>query len=106
MGGHWFDSLFGSPDDVSLSLLQDTAIESVRKALSINTDPITALTTVNRDCIAQYKVGHKEIVQSSFRYIQDNQLPLSLIGSSYQGVGVNDCVLGAKNLVDSLAGKQ
>ena len=102
MGGHWFESLFGSPDNVSCSSLEEIAIESVQKTLHITSDPITAITTLNRDCIAQYKVGHKKLVQGAFEYIENNRLPLSLIGSSYQGVGVNDCVLGAKKIVDNL----
>ena len=106
MGGRWFESLFGNPDKVNLDSLQDTAIDSVRKVLNVKSDPVSAFATLSKNCIAQYKVGHKGILQSLSAYIQDNQLPLSLIGSSYEGVGVNDCILGAKKLVESLAGEQ
>lgn len=49
-----------------------------------------------QNCIPQYYVGHSKIIGSIDNYIDDNNLPVSLVGSSYKGVSVNDCILSAK----------
>jgi oxygen-dependent protoporphyrinogen oxidase len=36
-------------------------------------------------------------------YISDNILPLSLVGASYRGVSVNDCINNARLEVERIA---
>lgn len=49
-----------------------------------------------QNCIPQYYVGHSKIISSIDNYMDNNNLPVSLVGSSYKGVSVNDCILNAK----------
>lgn len=38
------------------------------------------------------------------RFLAEQQLPLSLVGASYGGVSVNDCIASAKAAVERLLG--
>jgi oxygen-dependent protoporphyrinogen oxidase len=54
---------------------------------------------LHRDCIAQYVVGHLKTVASA-KSEAVAAGGLSLIGSSYEGVGLNDAVLSARREVE------
>lgn len=95
MGGYWFKELFG--DNPSLESLLDVALREVQQSLKIRAEPTRHHARILRDCIAQYVVGHSEVVSSARRLIADLRLPLALAGSSYDGVGVNDVIMSAKN---------
>ena len=56
-------------------------------------------------CIPQYKVGHHKTVEQLNDYIVKNSLPLTLMGSSYKGVSVNDCIYNARLDIESLVRK-
>ena len=102
MGGQWFRTLFGDPDEVDPNIFTETAIQTVERTLGIKEKPTNTLTSIQKDCITQYKLGHSELIRSIFGYIDENKLPLSLIGESYNGVAVNDCVYNAQRTVDKL----
>ena len=102
MGGHWFNSLFGHPDSVAPDLLQDVAQETAEKTLGIRSKPTSCLTTIQRDCIPQYTLGHSDRVRRSFDFIERRKLPLTLIGASYNGVSVNDCIYNAQLAVERI----
>lgn len=97
MGGYWFEHYFGK--EPSSDKLLSTAIEQLRHILNINSDPVKYKVNILRDCIPQYTVGHKSKIENIENYIKTNRLPLSLCGSSYYGVGVNDVILSAKKAV-------
>ena len=102
MGGHWFNSLFGHPDSVDPGHLQDVAAEAAEKTLGIRVKPMSCLTTIQRDCIPQYTLGHSDRVRNIFDFIERRKLPLTLIGASYNGVSVNDCIYNAQVAVDRI----
>ena len=56
--------------------------------------PTHQLVHLQRDCIPQYLVGHPQRMRALHRSIADGPWRgrLSLIGASYGGVSVNDCV--------------
>ncbi|XP_078379655.1 protoporphyrinogen oxidase-like [Oculina patagonica] len=102
MGGHWFNSLFGDTDSVDPGHLQDVAVEAAEKTLGIRAKPTSCLTTIQRDCIPQYTVGHSDRIGNIFDFIDRRKLPLSLIGASYKGVSVNDCIYNAQLTVNRI----
>ena len=102
MGGHWFNSLFGDPDSVDPNHLQNVAIETAEKTLGIRTKPTSCLTSILRDCITQYTLGHSVRIKNIFDFIESRKLPLTLIGASYNGVSVNDCIYNAQQAVDRI----
>ncbi|XP_066582038.1 protoporphyrinogen oxidase isoform X3 [Prorops nasuta] len=74
MGGAWFNKYFGeSPSKETLLSVATTA-------------PI---------------VGHSQRVSRINDYISTRRIPLALCGSSYEGVGINDVILSAKQAVSN-----
>lgn len=101
MGGAWFDKYFGA-DSTDEQLLR-TAIDHTRNILRIHEDPIAHNVAVLKDCIPQHVVGHTERVKRIREYISEHRIPLGLCGSSYDGVGVSDVILSAKQAVCGMA---
>ena len=97
MGGAWFQHYFG--DSPTEDYLLSVALEQVKKILQIKVDPTSHNVAILKDCIPQYIIGHKQRLSRIQGYISDNKLPLALCGSSYQGVGLNDVILSAKQAV-------
>lgn len=50
-------------------------------------------------------VGHNDRVEQIKKYVGDNRLGLDLIGASYDGVSINDCIHNAIRTVDESAAK-
>ncbi|XP_031552690.1 protoporphyrinogen oxidase-like [Actinia tenebrosa] len=105
MGGHWFDKHCGNPDTVTPQSLTDNAVKAVNKILRITQEPVYHLSSVQKNCISQYHIGHTDRVQRIFDYVQQNNLPLTLLGASYKGVSVNDCIFNAKKGVEEMLEK-
>ncbi|CAG9773036.1 unnamed protein product [Ceutorhynchus assimilis] len=100
MGGYWFKDLFG--DDPSEETLFNIARDNLNKILNISDEPVQYKVNILRQCIPQYLVGHQQNLEEINKYIKDKKLPLSLCGASYNGVGVNDVILSAKNAVENI----
>ncbi|XP_032677012.1 protoporphyrinogen oxidase isoform X2 [Odontomachus brunneus] len=97
MGGAWFEKHFG-PSPTEEQLLK-TAIDGVRDILCITEEPVAHHIAVLKDCIPQHVVGHAQRKKRIHDYISAHRIPLAVCGSSYQGVGVNDVILSAKQAV-------
>ncbi|XP_041036592.1 protoporphyrinogen oxidase isoform X2 [Carcharodon carcharias] len=104
MGGSWFQEAFGDPETVAQDDLLQRATQAVQNHLGITQKPLKTIIKVQKDCIPQYTLGHSKHLDTIFGYIDDRQLPLSLIGASYRGVSVNDCIHEAQRAVDRLRG--
>uniref|UniRef100_A0A8C9ZF51 Protoporphyrinogen oxidase n=1 Tax=Sander lucioperca TaxID=283035 RepID=A0A8C9ZF51_SANLU len=101
MGGAWFHEVFGSPDTVTEERLLARATEAVHCHLGVPTAPSWSRVSLQRDCIPQYYPGHFRRVGD---FIRENNLSLSLIGSSYDGVSVNDVIFNGRTAVEQLLG--
>lgn len=104
MGGAWFQEVFGDPDQVSEDALLSRAVSAVQRHLGVQQSPRWSSVTVHRDCIPQYYEGHSRRVELMRGFIQDRRLPLSLVGSSYDGVSVNDVIFSGRTAVEKLSG--
>jgi oxygen-dependent protoporphyrinogen oxidase len=78
---------------ISSDQAAEIAVDAMQKIFAINQAPEYVYAQLHKNCIAQYAVGHRERV-SAIR----KQLParLELIGSSFDGVSINDCVRNSK----------
>lgn len=103
MGGFWFKQYFG--DFKKDEEFYDVALNYIKKILQINEMPSEYKVNVLKNCIPQYTVGHRKTVSKIKDYLKSSELPLSLCGMSYDGVGVNDVILSAKNCVENLKEK-
>lgn len=99
MGGKWFRERFGNGNEHEL---YEKAIEQIRLILKIQQKPDAFKVNILRQCIPQYVVGHFDRIERIFKYIEQNQLPLKLCGSAYNGVGVNDAIYSAKEAIESI----
>lgn len=104
MGGAWFQEVFGDPDHVSEDTLLSRAVSAVRQHLGVEQSPRWSSVAVHRDCIPQYYEGHTRRVEQMRSFIRDHRLPLSLVGSSYDGVSVNDVIFSGRTAVEKLSG--
>lgn len=101
MGGAWFEEYFR--DNQSTNHLLATAVDHVKNILNVKEDPTEFEVAVLKDCIPQHVVGHKQRLNRIQAYISTHKIPLFLCGSSYQGVGLNDVILSAKQAVSDMA---
>uniref|UniRef100_A0A8C5ATJ1 Protoporphyrinogen oxidase n=1 Tax=Gadus morhua TaxID=8049 RepID=A0A8C5ATJ1_GADMO len=104
MGGAWFQEVFGSPDTVSEESLLAVATQAVRAHLGAGYPPSWSKVALQKNCIPQYYLGHWKRVESMRRYVAEKNLPLSLVGSSYDGVSVNDVINSGRVAVEQLLG--
>lgn len=107
MGGSWFEELFGQPEGTDENKLAEIGLSALREQLGILQDPSYCKVIIQKNCIPQYVVGHSKRLERIRDDISTKGLPLTLIGSSYDGVSVNDCIhqglMAARNVT---AGKQ
>uniref|UniRef100_A0A7N8WQL3 Protoporphyrinogen oxidase n=1 Tax=Mastacembelus armatus TaxID=205130 RepID=A0A7N8WQL3_9TELE len=104
MGGAWFQEVFGAPEAVTEELLLAKATEIVSRHLGVTIPPSWSRVAIQRDCIPQYYQGHFRRVESMRSFIKKNSLSLSLVGSSYDGVSVNDVIFSGRTAVEELLG--
>nr|CAB3265084.1 protoporphyrinogen oxidase-like [Phallusia mammillata] len=96
MGGSWFRNLFGDPRQVTTATLEQSALESIAEQLKITKDPSHLQVNVHRQCIPTYQVGHTDLVENCEDLISEHNLPISLVGASYWGVSINDCIFNSR----------
>ncbi|XP_054636735.1 protoporphyrinogen oxidase isoform X2 [Dunckerocampus dactyliophorus] len=104
MGGAWFQEAFGTPASVTKEQLLERATEAMRCHLGVMAAPRWSWVSLQKDCIPQYTEGHFGRVDFMRRFVKKNSLSLSLIGSSYDGVSVNDVIFSARTAVEELLG--
>lgn len=100
MGGAWFEEVF--PQSPTESEIETVALDAIQHSLGITQSPSLCHIKVCKDCIPQYTIGHSSTVDSIEQYIAMNSLPLTLVGSSFRGVSVNDCIHNAMQAVSNL----
>ena len=102
LGGHLFEEEFGNPNETSKDGMKKEALTALQKALDIQEEPSKVCVSIHKECIPQYYVGHSDLLKSMRKYIAEHNLPLTLVGSWYDGVGINDCVYHTQNAVDNI----
>uniref|UniRef100_A0A8D2J6Z4 L-amino-acid oxidase n=1 Tax=Varanus komodoensis TaxID=61221 RepID=A0A8D2J6Z4_VARKO len=104
LGGAWFTPGFGDPDEVSHAALLSRAQTAVREHLGIVAQPSHTIVKVQKVCICEPWDGKREM-DSCEAFLEREQLPLSLVGASYRGVSVNDCISSSQVAVTKLLGR-
>ena len=96
MGGAWYSDVVG---DMTSDQVGDMAVDQVARVLGITRSPVRCHTSLLPQCIAQYTVGHLARVARVRSLIQSHKIPLHIVGSSYDGPGINDTIMSAKRSV-------
>lgn len=91
------------PGEHSKEELLAIAYGAVKKYTGIQEHADSVCIGVARDAIAQYHLGHHAWVEKMESTLPPNHY---LIGSSFRGVGVNDCVADGARLASLLAAKR
>lgn len=99
MGGAWYDKYLKGKSKADIV---DVACKYVHEILDVPREPDAHHVDILYDCIPQYTLGHSERVRNIQDYIDAENLPLYLTGSSYHGVGINDVILASKQTVDNI----
>ena len=105
LGGNYFEEQFGDPDEADKDRIKKEALIALQKALGVQREPSKVCVSIHKECIPQYHVGHGDVLQSVRQYVAQHNLPLTFVGSSYDGVGINDCVYHTQIAVDKIFNK-
>jgi oxygen-dependent protoporphyrinogen oxidase len=104
LGGHWYNNLDSVPDEAQAL---ENAKSVVARHLGITQEPTAHLVSQQRDCIPQYTVGHVSRLKTAHaELIRRFEGRLKVAGSSYGGVGLNDCVVAGMEIAGYAAGDQ
>ncbi|RFU32474.1 hypothetical protein B7463_g3876, partial [Scytalidium lignicola] len=101
LGGHWWDDFTTNPDaDEAISMARAV----LKRHLNIDEQPHAVNATLQKNCIPQYTVGHKaRLKDAHHRLMSEFGGKLAVAGSSYTGVGMNDCIRAARDLAKEVA---
>lgn len=84
--------------------IEEMALQALKKHLNINTLPDEIHVSVAKRAIPQYLQGHSQMVQDLENELsQKTGHRLCLLGSSWYGVSVNDCILKSKLIAEATA---
>jgi oxygen-dependent protoporphyrinogen oxidase len=104
LGGHWYNSLDQVPDE-EMALRHAKSV--VKRHLGITMEPAAFLVSQQMDCIPQYTVGHTSRLKSAHdELLRRFGGRLKVAGSSYAGVGLNDCVVAGMEVAGYAAGEE
>ncbi|KAI8331745.1 hypothetical protein BC941DRAFT_403462 [Chlamydoabsidia padenii] len=102
IGGSDWDLAFDGKKDVAGHALA-LAQQAMGTCLGVHATPVHSRAHVLRQCLPQYRVGHRLGLRQLHSALQQQWGGrLSVVGSSYLGVSVPDCVKHSRLLVDDL----
>lgn len=76
--------------------LAGIALKAVERHLNIAVSPDMVLCSIANNAIPQYSVGHSELVNSIQKKMKNISKNVTLLGTSYNGVSINDCITNAR----------
>lgn len=100
-------SYVGKPNDQEIVDASDeeiveTVLNDLRKTMTLKGEPLFTVVTRFKEMMPQYTVGHKKRIEAT-RKVMASELPgVFLAGSSYDGVGVPDCIEQGEASVDAM----
>ncbi|KAI9873779.1 MAG: oxygen-dependent protoporphyrinogen oxidase [Pleopsidium flavum] len=100
LGGHWWDGWDSYPDEDEGAQM---ACAVLQRHLGITEPPAELHVGLQKECIPQYEVGHEDRMSVASKHLEKAYKGrLRVAGNSYTGVGLNDCVRAARDVVKGL----
>ena len=100
LGGHYWDGWPTHPDEQEGLALAKSLLE---RHLGIKEEPEAWQVNLQKDCIPQYTVGHEQRLKTAHNNLwREYKGRLRVAGNWMWGVGVNDCLRSAWEVVQSL----
>ena len=89
--------------DAQQARILQVAEECIFESLGIHDSPETTQVNVQRACIPQFPVGYRDTLQEVHSTLH-NQYDgrVSVLGASWQGVSINDCIMNARSVADKI----
>ncbi|HLQ71710.1 MAG TPA: protoporphyrinogen oxidase, partial [Bacillota bacterium] len=97
----------GKPNDQAIVTLPNDEVISIvladlRHIMTIDSEPDFAVVSRWEKQMPQYTTGHSKMVSTARTAIQENVPGIYLAGSSYDGVGIPDCIGSAESAVEQI----
>ncbi|SPO27876.1 related to HEM14 - Protoporphyrinogen oxidase involved in heme biosynthetic pathway [Ustilago trichophora] len=108
MGGSHWSSLSSLPSEEGMKARAIRAVShhlGIDSALLEHASKVTIKATLQKDCIPWYLVGHPVRMAQLHKALERDTLlasKLTLVGASYTGVSLNDCVAYATEAVEQI----
>ncbi|SPO28934.1 related to HEM14 - Protoporphyrinogen oxidase involved in heme biosynthetic pathway [Ustilago trichophora] len=108
MGGSHWSSLSTPPTEEDMKARAIKAVShhlGIDSALLQDASKVTVKATLQKDCIPWYLVGHPVRMSQLHKALEEHALlasTLTLVGASYTGVSLNDCVAYATEAVEQI----
>ncbi|KAL8675044.1 MAG: hypothetical protein Q9168_000527 [Polycauliona sp. 1 TL-2023] len=99
LGGHWWDEWVAYPDEEQGASM---AKDILKRHLGVSEEPQAVHVGLQKNCIPQYTVGHHSRMAQAHEALKQFHGRLRVAGNSYSGVGLNDCVRSAREVVMGL----
>lgn len=102
MGGHWWNDWAEFPsEEEGLEMAKSV----IKRHMGITDEPIAQSANLSKDCIPQYTLGYDDRLRDFSQGMSaEFKGRLRVVGSQFNGVGVNDCIAGAWNVTRGLRG--
>jgi len=88
--------------ELSDSDIEKTVLQDLKKAIGIENEPLFTVVSRWKESMPQYTVGHHERVEVIRQKLYSEFPNVKLVGSSYEGISVPDCVTQGKQVVEEL----
>ena len=82
--------------------LVDRAIAAVGRHAGVVETPDCVQVSIARNAIPQYRVGHSERIARVEELLAEQLPRVSILGSGYHGVAVNDCIATARDVASTM----
>ncbi|TKA49316.1 hypothetical protein B0A55_13381, partial [Friedmanniomyces simplex] len=100
LGGHWWSEWPAFPDEQEGLALAKSVLQ---RHLNITEEPEAYQVNVQKNCIPQYTVGHEDRLKKAHNKLwSEYKGRLRVAGNWMSGVGVNDCLRSAWDVVRSI----
>lgn len=99
LGGHWWDGWGTYPDEDHGASMAKAVL---KRHLGIDEEPVATTVSLQKDCIPQYFVGHDIRMGLASKELEKYEGRLRVAGNSFTGVGLNDCLRAARDVVTGL----
>lgn len=98
----------GKPSDKEIVSLSDEEIvaivlDDLSKTMQIKADPEFAVVSRWKNMMPQYTIGHTARIENLRKNIAEELPGVHIVGSSYDGVGIPDCIGQAKQLAEKIS---
>lgn len=102
-----FRVYIGRVGDEAIVELSDSNIEKtvhgdLKRAFGLKNDPIFTTVTRWKESMPQYTIGHEKRMQTMREHLYKEFPYVKLVGSSYEGISVPDCVSQGKQAAEEL----